>query len=77
MTLASIGVTHLSPAERRVSGVSVNIGSNSFNQFNEFSTNRYIQNVAGSSVQYSKQFGQFEEWGKFKGQPNVSPTAPK
>ncbi|MFN4146673.1 MAG: putative LPS assembly protein LptD [Runella sp.] len=44
-------------------GASVNIGSNSFNQFNEFNTNRYIQNVAGSSVQYNKQFGQFARAG--------------
>lgn len=44
-------------------GASVNIGSNSFNQFNEFSTQRYIQNVAGSSVQYNKQFGQFARMG--------------
>jgi lipopolysaccharide assembly outer membrane protein LptD (OstA) len=44
-------------------GASVNIGSNSFNQFNEFSTTRYIQNVASSSVQYNKQFGQFARIG--------------
>lgn len=44
-------------------GASVNIGSNSFNQYNEFSTQRYIQNVAGSSVQYNKQFGQFARMG--------------
>ncbi|MEZ4902444.1 MAG: putative LPS assembly protein LptD [Spirosomataceae bacterium] len=40
-------------------GASVNLGSNSFNQFNEFNTNRYIQSVASSSIQYSKQFGQY------------------
>jgi len=44
-------------------GASVNLGSNSFNQFNEFNTNRYIQNVASSSLQYSKQFGQFARAG--------------
>lgn len=44
-------------------GASVNLGSNSFNQFNEFNTNRYIQNVASSSVQYNKQFGQFARAG--------------
>jgi hypothetical protein len=54
-----------SPVQRGTSsfGASVNIGSNSFNQFNEFSTQRYIQNVAGSSVQYNKQFGQFARMG--------------
>ena len=40
-------------------GASVNISSNSFNQFNEQNTQRYSSNVAGSSVQYSRQFGQY------------------
>jgi len=60
----SLNWTH-TPVTRGTSsfGASVNIGSNSFNQFNEFSTQRYIQNVAGSSVQYNKQFGQFARMG--------------
>lgn len=54
-----------SPVPRGTSsfGASVNIGSNSYNQFNETNTTRYIQNVASSSVQYSKQFGQFARMG--------------
>lgn len=40
-------------------GASVNVSSNSFNQFNEQNTQRYSSNVAGSSVQYSRQFGQY------------------
>ncbi|MFN3379797.1 MAG: putative LPS assembly protein LptD, partial [Runella zeae] len=54
-----------SPVPRGTSsfGASVNLGSNSFNQFNEFNTQKYIQNVASSSVQYTKQFGQFARMG--------------
>ncbi len=37
----------------------VNVSSNSYNQFNTFSTQQYISNVAGSSVQYSRTFGQY------------------
>jgi lipopolysaccharide export system protein LptA len=50
-----------SPVPRGTSsfGASVNLGSNSYNQNNAVETQRYIQNVASSSVQYSKQFGQY------------------
>ena len=37
----------------------VNISSNSYNQNNSFNTSNYISNVAGSSVQYSRTFGQY------------------
>ncbi|SKC10311.1 putative LPS assembly protein LptD [Dyadobacter psychrophilus] len=37
----------------------VNVSSNSYNQLQEFETNKYISNVASSSVQYNRTFGQF------------------
>ena len=37
----------------------VNITSNSYNQLQELNTNRYISNVASSSVQYNKTLGQY------------------
>ncbi len=37
----------------------VNVSSNSYNQFQEFNTQKYISNVASSSVQYNKTFGQY------------------
>ncbi|QRR03061.1 putative LPS assembly protein LptD [Dyadobacter sandarakinus] len=37
----------------------VNVTSNSYNQFQEFDTQRYISNVASSSVQYNRTFGQY------------------
>ncbi len=42
---------------------SVNIGSNSYNQNNATDVQRYTQNTASSSIQYSKQFGQFARMG--------------
>jgi hypothetical protein len=37
----------------------VNMGSNSFNQYNAQETQRYISNIASSSVQYNRTFGQY------------------
>ena len=37
---------------------SVNIASNSYNQFNTFNSQQYLSNTIGSSVQYSKNIGQ-------------------
>ncbi len=37
----------------------VNVSSNSYNQFNTSSVQQVSQNVAGSSVQYSRTFGQY------------------
>jgi len=37
---------------------SVDLSSQNYNQNNEFSTQRYLQNAFGSSVQYSRNFGQ-------------------
>ncbi|MDQ6478772.1 putative LPS assembly protein LptD [Dyadobacter sp. LHD-138] len=37
----------------------VNITSNSYNQFQETNTNKYISNVASSSVQYNRTMGQY------------------
>jgi lipopolysaccharide export system protein LptA len=37
----------------------VNVSSNSYNQFQEFDTQKYISNVASSSVQYNRTFGQY------------------
>ena len=37
---------------------SVNIASNSYNQFNNFNTQQYLSNTIGSSVQYTKNIGQ-------------------
>ncbi|HEV7346767.1 putative LPS assembly protein LptD [Telluribacter sp.] len=41
----------------------VNITSNSFNQFNAIETQRYISNIATSSVQYNRSFGQYARAG--------------
>jgi hypothetical protein len=37
---------------------SVNIASNSYNQFNNYNSQQYLSNTIGSSVQYTKNFGQ-------------------
>ncbi|GGC11870.1 putative LPS assembly protein LptD [Dyadobacter sediminis] len=37
----------------------VNVTSNSYNQLQEFDTQKYISNVASSSVQYNRTFGQY------------------
>ena len=37
---------------------SVNIASNSYNQFNNYNSQQYLSNTIGSSVQYSKNIGQ-------------------
>ncbi|CAG5008951.1 LPS-assembly protein LptD [Dyadobacter sp. CECT 9275] len=37
----------------------VNVSSNSYNQFQEFDTQKYISNVASSSVQYNRTMGQY------------------
>lgn len=37
---------------------SVNIASNSYNQYNNFNTQQYLSNTIGSSVQYTKNVGQ-------------------
>jgi lipopolysaccharide assembly outer membrane protein LptD (OstA) len=37
---------------------SVNIASNSYNQYNNFNTQQYLSNTIGSSVQYTKNIGQ-------------------
>ncbi len=42
---------------------SVNVTSNSFNQFNAVDNQRYISNVASSSVQYNRTFGQYARAG--------------
>ena len=47
------------PRGRGSFSANVNISSNSFNQNNSFNTGAYISNVAGSSVQYSRTFGQY------------------
>jgi lipopolysaccharide export system protein LptA len=41
----------------------VNITSNSFNQFNALDNQRYISNIASSSVQYNRTFGQYARAG--------------
>ncbi|GAB3890419.1 putative LPS assembly protein LptD [Spirosoma agri] len=52
------------PRGRGSFSANVNVSSNSFNQFNSGTgTNAYISNVAGSSVQYSRQFGQYARAG--------------
>ncbi|KAB7729383.1 LPS-assembly protein LptD [Rudanella paleaurantiibacter] len=45
--------------KRSTFSANVNISSNSFNQFNTADAQRYVSNVAGSSVQYSRQVGQY------------------
>ncbi len=47
------------PRGRGSFSANVNISSNSYNQFNSQNTQSYISNVAGSSVQYSRTFGQY------------------
>ena len=47
------------PRGRGSFSANVNVSSNSYNQFNSYSTNAYISNVAGSSIQYSRTFGQY------------------
>ncbi|WP_460914057.1 putative LPS assembly protein LptD [Spirosoma areae] len=47
------------PRGRGSFSANVNVSSNSYNQFNSFNTQQYISNVAGSSVQYSRTFGQY------------------
>ncbi|WP_460885374.1 putative LPS assembly protein LptD [Rhabdobacter roseus] len=41
----------------------VNVNSNSYNQFNALETSRYISNIASSSVQYNRTFGQYARAG--------------
>ncbi len=45
--------------KRSTFSANVNISSNSYNQFNSFDNARYVSNTAGSSVQYSRQIGQY------------------
>ncbi len=45
------------PRGRASFSASVNVTSNSYNQYNTYNTQQYISNVAGSSVQYNRQFG--------------------
>lgn len=47
------------PRGRGSFSANVNISSNSYNQNNSYNTQSYISNVAGSSVQYSRTFGQY------------------
>ena len=47
------------PRGRGSFSANVNVSSNSYNQFNSYNTQSYISNVAGSSVQYSRSFGQY------------------
>nr|WP_227686870.1 putative LPS assembly protein LptD [Spirosoma arboris] len=47
------------PRGRGSFSANVNVSSNSYNQFNSYSTQSYISNVAGSSIQYSRTFGQY------------------
>ena len=47
------------PRGRGSFSANVNVSSNSYNQFNSYNTQSYISNVAGSSVQYSRTFGQY------------------
>ncbi len=51
------------PRGRGSFSANVNISSNSYNQNNSFNTQSYISNVAGSSVQYSRTFGQYARAG--------------
>ncbi|GAA4464661.1 putative LPS assembly protein LptD [Nibrella saemangeumensis] len=48
-----------SVGKRGTFSANVNVSSNSYNQFNSFDQQRYVSNVAGSSVQYSRSFGQY------------------
>lgn len=47
------------PRGRGTFSANVNVSSNSYNSFNSFDQQRYISNVAGSSVQYNRTFGQY------------------
>ena len=47
------------PRGRGSFSANVNVTSNSYNQFNSYATQSYISNVAGSSIQYSRTFGQY------------------
>ncbi len=47
------------PRGRGSFSANVNVSSNSYNQNNSFNTQSYLSNVAGSSVQYSRTFGQY------------------
>lgn len=47
------------PHGRGSFSANVNISSNSYNQNNSINPSAYISNVAGSSVQYSRTFGQY------------------
>ncbi len=51
------------PRGRATFSASVNITSNSYNQYQSFNTQRYISNVAGSSVQYNRQLGAYARTG--------------
>ncbi|GAB3577400.1 putative LPS assembly protein LptD [Spirosoma luteolum] len=52
------------PRGRGSFSANVNVSSNSYNQFNSnTASNAYISNVAGSSVQYSRQLGQYARFG--------------
>ncbi len=51
------------PRGRGSFSANVNVSSNSYNQFNSYNTQSYISNVAGSSVQYSRSFGQYARAG--------------
>lgn len=52
------------PRGRGSFSANVNASSNSYNQFNSYTgTNAYISNTAASSVQYSRQFGQYARAG--------------
>ncbi|GAB3949413.1 putative LPS assembly protein LptD [Spirosoma harenae] len=51
------------PRGRGSFSANVNVSSNSYNQFNSYSTQSYISNVAGSSIQYSRTFGQYARAG--------------
>ncbi|RIV22712.1 LPS-assembly protein LptD [Fibrisoma montanum] len=51
------------PRGRGTFSANVNVTSNSFNQFNAYNTQQYTSNVAGSSVQYSRTFGQYARAG--------------
>lgn len=52
------------PRGRGSFSANINVSSNSYNQFNSYTgTNAYISNAATSSVQYSRQFGQYARAG--------------
>ena len=51
------------PRGRGSFSANVNISSNSYNQNNSLNPTAYISNVAGSSVQYSRTFGQYARAG--------------